>query len=391
VPCPPGNTNVYTANGYYRELMQAAGEMRSASLVDASVPLKAGALAAAAAFFATRASAAAAADQRALAKPLAVAATALAGLGVLADAVGRSRGRSPARVSPVHPAYTSPTGGATGVREIGLHPSDSVLSMNSGGASSCSPSDSSNTSPRSSKVVMVKDETVTKQGADLAANRFKTAKGDVMDAYDAWADAYEHDSLQKLGFASPKACVDTFLEFCPPEGKDVLDVGAGTGLLAQMIRTRGFRARTFDGMDLSPKMLTHLVAKGIYTNAHAHDMMQYPWPLPSNTYDGLMCNGVLIYVDDPNCLDEFVRVMKPGGICVIMFRHDGYPQYREKDEALRAAGKWELVHKTPDSRNFDNLAFGDNTEDDVIFNQWVYRVLEHSPAAAPAPVPAVCA
>jgi predicted TPR repeat methyltransferase len=40
---------------------------------------------------------------------------------------------------------------------------------------------------------------------------------------------YEHDSLEKLGFASPQVCVDTFLKFCPPEGKDVLDVGAGTG------------------------------------------------------------------------------------------------------------------------------------------------------------------
>jgi predicted TPR repeat methyltransferase len=72
-----------------------------------------------------------------------------------------------------------------------------------------------------------------------------------------------------------------------------------TGLLAQMICKQGYKAKNFDGMDLSPKMLEHLVKKGIYTEVKAHDMMQYPWPFASNKYDGLMCNGVLIYVDDP--------------------------------------------------------------------------------------------
>jgi ubiquinone/menaquinone biosynthesis C-methylase UbiE len=90
-----------------------------------------------------------------------------------------------------------------------------------------------------------------------------------------------------------------------------------------------------------------------------------------------MCNGVLIYVDDPACLDEFVRVTKPGGICVLMFRHDGYPTFRAKDEELRRAGKWELVHKTKDQRNFEKMESGD---DDVMFNQWVFRVLEETPA-----------
>ena len=139
------------------------------------------------------------------------------------------------------------------------------------------------------------------------------------------------------------------------------------------------KAANFDGMDLSPGMLKHLVKKGIYNKVEAWDMMKYPWPFQSNTYDGSMCNGVLIYVDDPNCLDEFVRVMKPGGICVIMFRHDGYPDYEAKDKELRAAGKWELVHKTPDQRNFEKMEFGEDNQEDVLFNQWVFRVLEESP------------
>ena len=363
---------MYTANSYYRELLQAAGEIRSAAMVDASVPLKGGALAATATFLAARAAdLKSGGDSLAVAKPLALAAAALAGLGVVANVVGRTKGKTPAKVSPVRPAYTAPIGGAG----IAMHPSDSVLSMGSA---------HSNGSPTKSKsqVVIKSEETVTQEGEALANSRFKTAKEDVMDVYDKWAEAYEHDSLEKLGFASPQACVDTFLKFCPPEGKNVFDVGAGTGLLAQMICKQGYKAKNFDGMDLSPKMLEHLVKKGIYNKVKAHDMMKYPWPFPSNTYDGLMCNGVLIYVDDPECLEEFVRVMKPGGICVIMFRHDGYPDYKKKDEELRAAGKWELVHKTKDMRNFNNMEFGENNDEDVIFNQWVYRVLVNSPEVA---------
>ena len=39
-PLPKGNTNVYTANAYYRQLMEAAGEIKSASAVDLSVKMK---------------------------------------------------------------------------------------------------------------------------------------------------------------------------------------------------------------------------------------------------------------------------------------------------------------------------------------------------------------
>mmetsp|Transcript_17438 Transcript_17438/g.37870 ORF Transcript_17438/g.37870 Transcript_17438/m.37870 type:complete len:291 (-) Transcript_17438:92-964(-) len=220
------------------------------------------------------------------------------------------------------------------------------------------------------------DQTATETAADFANSRFMTPKDQVLSEYDKWADTYEEDSIGKLGFASPKVCVDTFVEFCQPEGRKVLDVGAGTGVLAQMITQRGRNAETFDGMDLSPKMLQHLIKKGIYQEVKAHDMSVYPWPFPSNHYDGLMCNGVLIYVDDSTCLYEFVRVTKPGGICVIMFRHDGYPDYEATDKELRAAGKWELIHKTPDMRNFDNMEY--DRDEDVWFNQWVFRVLEQS-------------
>ena len=393
-----GNTNVYTANAYYRELLEAAGEMRSASAVHLGVKAKGlGAVAGLLGLGAKTVNAVCRRSKRIrdrlerenihvdlgpAAKAMGASAAALLAAGACLSRFGRAKGETPEVVSQMPPEMGEKAVAAIAKRNAAiaahLHTSDSALSMGSiGGESS---GESSAPLPKSSDSpapIKMADDT-TSAGQKIASSRFKTPKDEVMDAYEKWADAYEQDSLEKLGFASPKACVDTFLEFCPPKGKDVLDIGAGTGVLGNMICERGIKAQHFDAMDLSPSMLKHLVKKGIYNKVHAHDMSKYPWPFPSNSYDGSMCNGVLIYVDDPNCLDEFVRVMKPGGICVIMFRHDGYPDYEAKDMQLRREGKWELVHKTPDQRNFDNMEFGENNEEDVIFNQWVFRVLEKS-------------
>ena len=157
----------------------------------------------------------------------------------------------------------------------------------------------------------------------MLLTRFRTPKEEVLGAYEKWADDYDHDCVDKLGFASPKACVDALLQHCDVKGKAVLDVGAGTGLLGEIVADAGATPARMDAMDLTPGMLKHLKNKGMYGDAKAHDVMKVPWPWKSNEYDGVMCNGVLIYVDDPACLDEFVRVTKPGGICVLMFRRTG--------------------------------------------------------------------
>lgn len=397
-PVHKGNTNVYTANAYYRELLEAAGELRSAGAVHLGV--KAKGLGAVAGLLGLGAKAVNAVCRRSkrirdrlerenihgdlgpAARAMGASAAALLAAGAGLSRFGRAKGATPEVVSQMPPESGEKAVAAIAKRNaafaVHLHTSDSALSMGSiGGESSASSSAPPPGSPGSPVPIKMAEDTTT-AGQKIAASRFRTPKEEVKDVYEKWADAYEQDSFEKLGFSSPLACVETFLKFCPPQGKAVLDIGAGTGVLANMICQRGIKAQRFDAMDLTPGMLKHLVKKGIYENVHAHDMTKYPWPFPSNTYDGSMCNGVLIYVDDPNCLDEFVRVMKPGGICVIMFRHDGYPDYEAKDMQLRREGKWELVHKTPDQRNFDNMEFGENNEEDVIFNQWVFRVLEKS-------------
>ena len=135
-PLPKGNTNVYTANAYYRQLMEAAGEIKSASAVDLSVKMKGAAILAAVGAVVGAIRGESDDDKT---KVLAAAAAAFGLAGSALNRFGRLRGRSPKTISPLAPNYTMPTSHL-------LHTSDSVLSM--GSMHSSNSADSTTTSPR---------------------------------------------------------------------------------------------------------------------------------------------------------------------------------------------------------------------------------------------------
>ena len=72
-------------------------------------------------------------------------------------------------------------------------------------------------------------------------------------------------------------------------------------------------------MDLSPEMLR--ASGSTYKETFAHDL-KVKWPIEDNFADIITCNGVFVYVDDCNVLDEFARVTKTGGMILLMIRKD---------------------------------------------------------------------
>merc|ERR1711933_97028 len=116
---------------------------------------------------------------------------------------------------------------------------------------------------------------------------------------------------------------------------NILDVGCGTGLLGELLleNTQNTNViNSIDGMDLTQEMLDILEKErgDLYNEIHQHDIAETPWPFESNKYDLSVCNGVLVYVKDSDCLDEFVRVTKPGGHCLLMLRKDSLDQFGSK-------------------------------------------------------------
>lgn len=96
-------------------------------------------------------------------------------------------------------------------------------------------------------------------------------------------------------------------------GKDVLEVGCGTGLL--LARFASF-ARSAKGVDLSPGMLEHARQRGLEVlEASATEL-----PFPDGSFDIACSFKVLAHVPDIHkAIAEMVRVVRPGGYVLAEF------------------------------------------------------------------------
>jgi ubiquinone/menaquinone biosynthesis C-methylase UbiE len=127
--------------------------------------------------------------------------------------------------------------------------------------------------------------------------------------YDEFAEVYEdrrdgndpggyHDLLDDLEVEY----VERF-----GKGRDVLEVGCGTGLLLR--RIAGF-AKSARGVDLSPGMLERARARGLDVSEASATSL----PFPDASFDVACSFKVLAHVRDIHrALAEMARVVRPGG------------------------------------------------------------------------------
>lgn len=94
-------------------------------------------------------------------------------------------------------------------------------------------------------------------------------------------------------------------------GLDVLDAGCGTGITLSWL-ARYSTPGTVTGVDVSEHALDFCRKSGHddVMNASVTDL-----PFDDETFDLIVCNDVIQHVpDDQRALDEFRRVLKPGGL-----------------------------------------------------------------------------
>ncbi len=132
---------------------------------------------------------------------------------------------------------------------------------------------------------------------DDFSHRYEAERGkNRPDGYHAMVDDLEVDLVQRYG-----------------EGKDVLECGAGTGLLLERI---GRFARSAQGIDLSPGMLDRARARGLdVREATVTDI-----PFDDARFDVTCAFKVLPHVHDVGrALAEMARVTAPGGVVIAEF------------------------------------------------------------------------
>jgi SAM-dependent methyltransferase len=115
------------------------------------------------------------------------------------------------------------------------------------------------------------------------------------------------------------------LEHCPPG--QALDVGCGTGLLAERLQAAGYR---MTGVDPSDGMLDILRSRA--PRIDARQASGTALPFEDGSFDLVYCVAVMHHVADPldvkATLSEMVRVAKPGGRVLVWDHNPRNPYWR---------------------------------------------------------------
>ncbi|WP_172296540.1 class I SAM-dependent methyltransferase [Pseudoruegeria sp. HB172150] len=128
--------------------------------------------------------------------------------------------------------------------------------------------------------------------------------------YGSWAETYDSSFGTAWGYIAPREIAGIFASEAK-ENQPVLDIGAGTGLVAESLE--GF---TTDGIDIAPEMLAVAEKKGLYRRRILGDLMK-PLAIPDGVYGGVTSCGTFTHGHvGPQCLPELLRITRPGALFV---------------------------------------------------------------------------
>lgn len=125
--------------------------------------------------------------------------------------------------------------------------------------------------------------------------------------YRDWAESYDTEFAETHGYVVPGKVARAFLE--AGGAGPVLDIGAGTGLVAAALGEV-----VVDGIDISQEMLDVAGAKGLYRNRICADLTR-KLEIPDNAYAGFTSAGTFTHGHvGPVCLPELMRIARPGAV-----------------------------------------------------------------------------
>ena len=156
-----------------------------------------------------------------------------------------------------------------------------------------------------------------------ALQRGSTDSAAVARYYDDWAGAYEAD-LAAWDYAAPEDCAERLVPHLTEDPR-ILDVGCGSGLMAETLARRGV-SRMY-GIDISTELLEIARRRGRYAALTAHDLQRLPLPAETDAYDAAICIGVMTYIAEPEALlREMARAVRPGGVIAFTQRSDRWEE-----------------------------------------------------------------
>lgn len=170
--------------------------------------------------------------------------------------------------------------------------------------------------------------------------------------YDEWANTYDSD-MTLHDFTAPKLVAEAVarglklnhISDQPLAGQRIVDAGCGTGLVGIELAKLG--AKDIDGLDLSEGMLDVAKKTGVYGALKITDLTKRI-DAGDGAYDALTCCGTFTHGHlGPEPLQEFVRIVKTGGVVVatVLDSHWSEKGFEAEVDRLVKEGSVEVVEK----------------------------------------------
>ncbi len=188
---------------------------------------------------------------------------------------------------------------------------------------------------------------------DIATNA--ESSQEVVEIYDNWAEDYERRILS-YGYSTPAVAAGFFGRYVDPREGTVLDAGAGTGMMGEILAPLGYQDLV--GIDISPEMLELARKKGMYKELRQMELGRQ-LDLPTDAFSAVVSTGVFAAGHaPPESFEELLRTTRAGGHMIFSVRTDVYEDggFKDKQEALEREGRWRLVEATDP---FSHLRFED--------------------------------
>lgn len=126
--------------------------------------------------------------------------------------------------------------------------------------------------------------------------------------YGDWAPTYDDSFGAAWGYIAPREIAGILKGEIGAEA-EILDIGAGTGLVAEHLR-----GRIVDALDITPEMLEIARPKGVYRTLMLDDLTK-ALDIPDAAYDAVVSCGTFTHGHvGPECFPELLRITRPGAV-----------------------------------------------------------------------------
>jgi len=159
--------------------------------------------------------------------------------------------------------------------------------------------------------------------------------------YNDWSETYE-EHMTGAGYIHPAMVAAMLTRHQPAGPEPVLDAGAGTGIMGEILTASGYPA--VSGFDASPGMLAKAGERGKYQNLRL-GLLGERLDYDDDQFAATTASGVFTQGHAPlDGLDELIRVTRSGGHIVFSIARTYLGEmFETKAKTLEDAGKWRNV------------------------------------------------